>query len=168
MAAEQGASLVPVAVLGEVSSLHNIADIPWMQTWSYKRLGYPVPYLVMGRQVCSPELPAASGRAADCLCCCADGAVHCHGRQASNSLWETLCTCRQACKTPSHAARCAGMLLLMQLLSQLQIAHGRCLQAFQEGLDAWHRQYYDAVEALFRKHMPTFPGYEDLELVMLR
>ena len=47
---------------------------------------------------------------------------------------------------------------------------GHCLhlQEFGAALDALHKQYFDAVEALFHKHMPTFPGYEDLSLVMLR
>ena len=49
VAAEQGASLVPIAALGEVTGLRNAIDIPWMQAWSYKRLGFPVPYLVVGR-----------------------------------------------------------------------------------------------------------------------
>lgn len=42
------------------------------------------------------------------------------------------------------------------------------MQEFAAGLDTLHKQYFDAVEALFRKHMPTFPGYEKLSLIMLR
>ena len=49
VAAEHGAALVPIAALGEVTGLRNAIDIPWMQAWSYKRLGFPVPYLVVGR-----------------------------------------------------------------------------------------------------------------------
>ena len=49
VAAEHGASLVPIAALGEVTGLRNAINIPWMQAWSYKRLGFPVPYLVVGR-----------------------------------------------------------------------------------------------------------------------
>ena len=42
------------------------------------------------------------------------------------------------------------------------------VQVNAEVVDKLHRQYFDAVEALFRKHMPTFPGYKSLELVMVR
>lgn len=54
MAAEEGASLVPVAVLGEASTLRNLIDLPWMQLWTYKRLGFPVPYLLVGRWGLTP------------------------------------------------------------------------------------------------------------------
>lgn len=54
VAAEQGASLVPVAVLGEASTLRNLVDVPWLQLWTYKRLGFPVPYLLVGRWGITP------------------------------------------------------------------------------------------------------------------
>ena len=42
------------------------------------------------------------------------------------------------------------------------------LQADAAALDDIHKQYFDAVEALFTKHMATFPGYDRLKLVMIR
>ena len=54
VAAEEGASLVPVAVLGEASTLRNLIDMPWLQLWTYKRLGFPVPYLLVGRWGITP------------------------------------------------------------------------------------------------------------------
>ena len=49
MAIEHNAKLVPVVVLGEVSALQNPIDLPGLQKWTYKNLGFPVPYLVVGR-----------------------------------------------------------------------------------------------------------------------
>lgn len=37
-----------------------------------------------------------------------------------------------------------------------------------EVVDKLHKQYFDAVEVLFKKHMATFPGYDKLDLVMIR
>ena len=54
MAVEQNARLVPVVVFGEVDALHNFISWPWLQQWSYKKLGFPVPYLVVGRWGVSP------------------------------------------------------------------------------------------------------------------
>ena len=49
LAIEQGASLVPVVVLGEVDCLRNFVDVPRLQAWTYKKLGFPV------RPDCSPS-----------------------------------------------------------------------------------------------------------------
>lgn len=54
MAVEQHAKLVPVVCLGEVSALQNPIDLPDMQRWTYKNLGFPVPYWVVGRWGVSP------------------------------------------------------------------------------------------------------------------
>lgn len=43
-----------------------------------------------------------------------------------------------------------------------------CGQVNHEIVDKLHKQYFDEVEALFKKHMATFPGYENLHLVMIR
>jgi len=49
LALQEGASLVPVLVFGELLSLRNAFDWPAMQQWTYKILGFPIPYLVVGR-----------------------------------------------------------------------------------------------------------------------
>lgn len=54
MAIEHNSKLVPVVVLGEVSALQNPIDLPELQRWTYKNLGFPVPYLVVGRWGVSP------------------------------------------------------------------------------------------------------------------
>ena len=54
MAIENNSKLVPVVVLGEVSALQNPIDLPEMQRWTYKNLGFPVPYWVVGRWGVSP------------------------------------------------------------------------------------------------------------------
>ena len=41
-------------------------------------------------------------------------------------------------------------------------------QVNMEVVDDMHTRYFDAVEALMLKHMPTFPGYDKLKLVMIR
>ena len=59
LAAEQGAWLVPVAVMGEIDTLCNFIDLPAIQRWTYKKFGFPLPYLVVGRWGFSP-LPRAT------------------------------------------------------------------------------------------------------------
>ena len=54
MAVEQNAKLMPVVVLGELSALQNPIDLPDMQQWTYKNLGFPIPYWVVGRWGISP------------------------------------------------------------------------------------------------------------------
>ncbi len=60
MAVEHNAKLVPVVVLGEISALQNPIDLPGLQRWTYKNLGFPVPYWVVGRWGVSP-FPKRSG-----------------------------------------------------------------------------------------------------------
>lgn len=50
VAIEEGASLVPLLALGELDSLSNLVDLPAMQRWSTKALGFPVPFLIVGRK----------------------------------------------------------------------------------------------------------------------
>ncbi|CAL8469789.1 g9331 [Coccomyxa elongata] len=54
LAAQQGASLVPVLAFGELDTLRNFVDLPTVQAWTYKKLGFPVPYLVVGRWGVTP------------------------------------------------------------------------------------------------------------------
>jgi len=49
IAIEQQAALVPVLSLGEIFSLQNALNIPWLQKWTYKMVGFPIPYLLVGR-----------------------------------------------------------------------------------------------------------------------
>jgi len=51
---QQGAAVVPVLCLGEIGCLHNACNWPAMQQWSYKNLGFPIPYLVVGRWGVTP------------------------------------------------------------------------------------------------------------------
>lgn len=60
MAIEHNAKLVPVVVLGEVNALQNPIDLPELQRWTYKNLGFPVPYWVVGRWGVLP-FPKRSG-----------------------------------------------------------------------------------------------------------
>lgn len=41
IAIEQQASLVPVLALGEALQLRNLYDIPSLQQYTYRRLGFP-------------------------------------------------------------------------------------------------------------------------------
>ena len=54
MAIEQGAAVMPVLCLGEIAALRNFFDWPAMQQWSYKAIGFPIPYLVVGRWGLTP------------------------------------------------------------------------------------------------------------------
>lgn len=54
LAIEQGAALVPVLSLGEIFSLKNAFNIPTVQKLTYKKIGFPIPYLLVGRWGLSP------------------------------------------------------------------------------------------------------------------
>ena len=54
LAIEQGAALVPVLALGEIAALRNFFDMPALQQWTYKTIGFPIPYLVVGRWGLTP------------------------------------------------------------------------------------------------------------------
>lgn len=54
LAIEHGAAVVPVLALGETLQLRNIFDVPTLQQLTYKRLGFPFPYMLVGRWGCSP------------------------------------------------------------------------------------------------------------------
>jgi len=54
LAIEQGAALVPVLALGEVLQLRNLISWPSLQRWTYKRLGFPLPYFIGGRWGITP------------------------------------------------------------------------------------------------------------------
>ena len=45
---------MPVLCLGEIAALRNFFDWPAMQQWSYKAIGFPIPYLVVGRWGLTP------------------------------------------------------------------------------------------------------------------
>ena len=51
---------MPTIVMGEIEALRNFVDMPRVQAWSYKRLGFPIPYLVVGRWCLSP-FPRSTG-----------------------------------------------------------------------------------------------------------
>jgi hypothetical protein len=46
MAIEQQAALVPVLAIGEVLQLRNLLHMPRLQKWSYRKLGFPVPWFM--------------------------------------------------------------------------------------------------------------------------
>lgn len=54
IAIENGASLVPVMVMGEALQLRNLWNLPALQQFTYKRLGFPVPYWLAGRWWVTP------------------------------------------------------------------------------------------------------------------
>lgn len=49
LAIQEHAALVPVVVLGEATSLHNLISLPRLQRWTYRRLGFPIPFLIGGK-----------------------------------------------------------------------------------------------------------------------
>ena len=49
MAILQQASLVPVVVFGEVDSITSVVDTPRLHHVTYKRFGFPIPFIVGGR-----------------------------------------------------------------------------------------------------------------------
>ncbi|KDD71636.1 hypothetical protein H632_c4649p0 [Helicosporidium sp. ATCC 50920] len=49
IALEQRASLVPVLGFGELDTLRNAFEAPQMQKATYKAIGFPIPYLMVGK-----------------------------------------------------------------------------------------------------------------------
>ena len=45
---------MPVLCLGEIGALRNVCNWPAMQQWTYKNVGFPIPYLVVGRWGLTP------------------------------------------------------------------------------------------------------------------
>lgn len=54
IAIEQQAHLVPILALGEALTVRNALDLPKLQTVTYRKLGFPIPYLLVGRWGISP------------------------------------------------------------------------------------------------------------------
>lgn len=54
LALEQGASLVPMFVFGELQAQRNLLYLPALQRWTYKRLGFPLPFWVAGWKTITP------------------------------------------------------------------------------------------------------------------
>ncbi|CAG9462880.1 unnamed protein product [Pedinophyceae sp. YPF-701] len=54
MAVLEQAHVVPVVVFGEAQSLRNIINIPSMQHYTYRKFGFPIPFLIGGRWKLSP------------------------------------------------------------------------------------------------------------------
>lgn len=54
IAIEHQAALVPVLALGENLQLRNLLDLPGLQQYTYKKLGFPVPFILVGRWGVTP------------------------------------------------------------------------------------------------------------------
>jgi hypothetical protein len=54
VAIEHGANLVPVLALGEMWQLRNLFEYPALQQYSYRKLGFPVPFVLAGRWGVTP------------------------------------------------------------------------------------------------------------------
>lgn len=54
LALQQGARVCPIVCFGEATSLSNFVDTPRMHQWSYKKFGFPIPFLATGRWFISP------------------------------------------------------------------------------------------------------------------
>ncbi|WIA28105.1 hypothetical protein OEZ86_010685 [Tetradesmus obliquus] len=54
IAIEQQAALVPVLALGESLQLANALNLPSLQQYTYRKLGFPVPFILRGRWGLSP------------------------------------------------------------------------------------------------------------------
>lgn len=60
LALQQRASLIPIIAFGEINSLRNLVNWPAALRWTYKRIGFPMPYFMVGRWGVSP-FPAKTG-----------------------------------------------------------------------------------------------------------
>ena len=63
IALEQQADLVPVLCFGEIYQLRNGISLPRLQAWTYRKFGFPVPFLPVGRFFVPLPLPREGGRA---------------------------------------------------------------------------------------------------------
>lgn len=60
IALQERAALVPIVVMGEVDSLRNLVTVPCLHRWSYKKLGFPFPFIMIGRRGVLP-FPSQTG-----------------------------------------------------------------------------------------------------------
>ena len=49
LALQEKANLVPIVAFGEVTSLKNIVDAPKLLQWTYKKFGFPFPFVTCGK-----------------------------------------------------------------------------------------------------------------------
>ena len=61
LALQQGAKVCPIICFGEATSLTNFVDTPKLHQWSYKKFGFPIPFLATGRWWISPFPKAGQG-----------------------------------------------------------------------------------------------------------
>jgi len=61
LALQQGAKVCPIICFGEATSLSNFVDTPKLHQWSYKKFGFPIPFLATGRWWISPFPKAGQG-----------------------------------------------------------------------------------------------------------
>uniref|UniRef100_A0A1D2A7N3 Diacylglycerol O-acyltransferase n=1 Tax=Auxenochlorella protothecoides TaxID=3075 RepID=A0A1D2A7N3_AUXPR len=118
VAQQAQASLVPLLVLGEIDSLRNLISAPAMLQWTYKRLGFPVPYLIVGRWGLTP-FPQPTGL----------------------------------------------RFIIGEPIPPVELGPGE--EPTQEQVDTVHAAFYDAMQALWHKHAPSFPGYDDVKFVLV-
>lgn len=125
LAVQEQASLVPLLVLGELNSLWNLVEWPWLAKRSYKILGFPVPFLIVGKWNILP-LPAKTG-----LRVCVGKPIH-------------------------PPLSCSSSSSLLDAGDD----------GVEKQVDEMHRQYYEALAAMFERHSRDFPGYENVKLVL--
>lgn len=117
LALQEGAHLVPIIVFGEVTSLRNFIDTPRLHRWTYKVLGFPLPYLIGGK---FGVLPFPSRH----------GLKFIIGR-------------------PIKPPRLHG-----ELPTEEQVSH-------------YHEIFYNNARDLWNEHRKNFPGYENIEAILV-
>jgi hypothetical protein len=116
---QQGASVVPILVFGEVTSLRNFVDTPRIHRWTYRMLSFPLPYLIGGKWKILP-FPSREGL-----------------KFVIGKPIEPPASCRPG------------------------------LVPTEDQVESYHRLFYETSKDLWNKHRKTFPGYEDMEAVLV-
>ena len=197
LAIEQQAALVPVVCLGEIGALENLFNWPALQQWTYKNIGFPIPFLLVGRWGLTP-FPRQTGLrfvVGDPIPCPPQIPGEKVGFCASlESLFTGPCAelkvaffckaCSKAWVGRSHCPRLGEFqgIKFVSLMSYSRDVYTApaCEQNFafhfsdtiglqvdNEVVDSLHRKYYQAVEALYRKHQHQVPGYAHKKFVLV-
>jgi hypothetical protein len=175
---QQGAALVPVLCLGEIACLHNACNWPAIQQWTYKNLGFPIPYLVVGRWGFTPfprrtGLKFVVGQPIKAAAAPSDGQVGFVIGLYSRSLEMGASECAGHTIAEASEPRPFKWLACMPSIdgnhvSTLDISPfiSPRLQIEEEEVEKLHAQYYGAVEELYHKYSRDFPGCKGVRLVM--
>ena len=144
LAVQENAAVVPVVAFGEVTSLRNAIVMPRLQRATYKLLGFPIPFLMAGKQGILP-LPSKTGLR------------FVIGRpiEPAHVLQKLLAAASQSGSVDTEATTSEeeGDVVETSVSEEMLV-------------QALHSEFYSQMQQLWDSHKKDFPGYETMPLVL--